>query len=262
MREYWKHIHQQALREVREELRIETGVRLVLVIIAGVLAIASLAVVGSEGAATDEITIRAVAASVIILALPFVYIWKFCSLPPRLHKEIEDENKTLKAHLIPRLVFIFDPNDPACVRTDVVIHDDERGDEVVFNYCVGITNNSGETVRDVSVKLVNLGKTQSSILPKTLKPRDHDTEKFDLRPHDTEYVHVARSSNHPDVNGVVLRYFDTSVPNIIPHGKYRIKLKAYGDGVMPENHFFVLKSDKSGSLEFGPWGKKESDREF
>jgi hypothetical protein len=75
----WREKHSKAFREARHALLIETGERLVLVIIVAALAVGLLWLGGSHEMAISELFVRVATTAAILLAFPVVYAWKFVS---------------------------------------------------------------------------------------------------------------------------------------------------------------------------------------
>lgn len=75
----WRQMHWRAFQEARHALLIETGERLVLVIILAAVSIGLLWLVGNHEMAITELLIRAAATAAIVLSFPIVYVWKLVS---------------------------------------------------------------------------------------------------------------------------------------------------------------------------------------
>jgi hypothetical protein len=76
VRQYWRFVARRAAIETAAVLRIHSREQIAAWVAVGILAILALAFWGSEDAAWDEIVLRGAFASIILLTLPFIFIWK------------------------------------------------------------------------------------------------------------------------------------------------------------------------------------------
>lgn len=117
---------------------------------------------------------------------------------------------------------------------------------------IAIENISDATIRDVFVELDRFVEGNPILnLPRKLRPRDEPGPKFDLAPHKTQYVLVGTVELEPN-SRFEWQFVNRENADVSVAGKYVIKLKAYGDGIQPENRFIPLSIEKDGSeVTFG-----------
>src|SRR5712691_10188812 len=110
---YWSEVRQRAIKEAMHVLSIDEGARGVITIIVAVGVIALLWLSGS-GEAGHELLIRITATAVIVLLFPLIFVWKFVTIPPRLHEEVSSRVQNLEQKLsditVPRIrMFLASP---------------------------------------------------------------------------------------------------------------------------------------------------------
>lgn len=117
---------------------------------------------------------------------------------------------------------------------------------------IAIENISDATIRDVFVELDRFVDGNPILnLPRKLRPRDEPGPKFDLAPHTTQYVLVGTVELEPN-SRFEWQFVDQKRSDVSVAGEYEIKLKAYGDGIQPENRFIPLSIEKDGTeVTFG-----------
>lgn len=84
---------------VRRGLRIETGERAVIAFIIGVLAIVLIWVAGGHDIAWHELALKIGGTIAIVLAFPFIYGWKFFTVPAKLEAEAKSTISSLNLQI-------------------------------------------------------------------------------------------------------------------------------------------------------------------
>lgn len=78
---YWKRVHQRAMRDARDALWIETKDRLVVAVILAGLSVALVWILGGAEAALAELVAKIAYTAAILLLFPAIYVWKFVVAP-------------------------------------------------------------------------------------------------------------------------------------------------------------------------------------
>lgn len=94
---YWRRVHGRAVHDARGTLGIESRERAVLVIITAAVSVVVIWTLGGSDAALGEILAKTGATAAILLAFPFVYVWKFLTAPAKLQREAEEALDRLKS---------------------------------------------------------------------------------------------------------------------------------------------------------------------
>lgn len=117
---------------------------------------------------------------------------------------------------------------------------------------VAVENASDTMLRDVFVELDRFVNGLEILnLPRKLKPRDEPGPKFDLPPRRTQYVVVATVNLEPNTR-IEYQFVDRQKSDVSNPGKYKIKLKVYGDSIRPINQFFpLIVSENGNEIIFG-----------
>jgi len=98
-RSYWSEVHHRAIREAMHALSLDEGARGVITIIVAVTAIGVIWITGNPGEAGGELLIRIAVTATIMLLFPFIYFWRFVTIPPRLHEEGATQVQSLENKL-------------------------------------------------------------------------------------------------------------------------------------------------------------------
>ena len=94
---YWRSVGRRAWREAAKSVGLETTERIIVaLIIQCVIAIAIFGALGQTGL-QDALGTRIATAAVPFLVLPFVFLVKFISLPPRIDAELRSERHGLES---------------------------------------------------------------------------------------------------------------------------------------------------------------------
>lgn len=120
---YWRRVHRRALSDARHALLLESKERVVIAIILAVIGLALIWLFGAHEAALHELIVRLALTSAILLAFPFVYIWKFITAPAALDHESTTKLASATAD-IPRITILdasFDQNGPTEFYMDIRI---------------------------------------------------------------------------------------------------------------------------------------------
>lgn len=139
-----------------------------------------------------------------------------------------------------KLKLIFAYSEPYVPKTDTSISNP---------YCVGIKNMDPQNmIHNAEVCLT--GNFIGGNISRRLRLLGQDRDIVDIPSGKVEMFEVSYLN---DQKNIVLCFIDR---NEIPSGKYRVKIKAYGQGTGAVNGLFSLKVNKKGRLEFTPRLKK------
>jgi len=212
-----------------------------IISLAGIAAaIWGLSVFGSPDAARDEFVARLALAFAGLAVFPLIYLYWIRSIPGEWDKQKQEKIDELEDSLAAKITFAMPPN---CLWSST------EGTTI----SIGIFNPSGVTIKSVFVELDRFVSGPSlGNLPRRLRLRSENLTKFDLAPGKTEYVLIA-TIRKGDEAKIEFEFPDKSVWDVMRHGNYKLKLKAYGDGIRPINQFFPFTVNETGEqLSFGP----------
>src|SRR6266446_4178132 len=115
-KEYWRKLHQRALKEARHALVIETKERTVIAFVIAVVSICLLWLVGHHEGAISELLLRIAGTAAIVFVFPVVYLWKYVTAPEKLDQEANNEIDRLSGELdalsSSSFEVLYDPTDP------------------------------------------------------------------------------------------------------------------------------------------------------
>lgn len=114
---------------------------------------------------------------------------------------------------------------------------------------IGIRNLSGSTVSGIIIHLDRFIEVVSiANMPRVLRTRTHGASTFDLRPGQTEYLLIGRVSS----DGRLEYEFADGQTASSRSGGYKLKIKAYADGLFPINRFVPIRfGDVGNSASIG-----------
>lgn len=236
---YWRHVHRLALKATRKNLGLEFRAQIVIRALLAIAVICALALWGSGDASLDEMITRGVVISFVIALFPLLYVWQFVSIPAALDKEKTGRIGELERRRQPQIEL---KTAAGCIWL--------TGNTASIS--VAVFNPTDTTIRDVFVELDRFVDRMPILnLPRKLKPRDEPGPKFDLPPRRTQYVILATLDLKPKTR-IEYQFVDRQRKDVSNPGEYEIKLKAYGDGILPTNRLFPFKVSEDGnSVIFG-----------
>lgn len=248
VRDYWRRVVVRAWEQTIRSLGFESRGRIVTAIFSFVVTVAVLLFWGSQDAAGDMTLERGALWVITLLAFPFIYLWIFLRVSPEWDKQKTDRISELEGQLQPAIEL-------KTTEKSVWFSEDAA------SLSVAVTNLSDSTIHNVFVELDRFVDSMPIVnLPRKLKPRDEPGPKFDLAPRRTQYV-VFGTAYFGDDARVEYEFIDKQANDYSRVGKYKVKLKAYGDDIQPVNCLFplVIFANKR-SFQFGSAGVHDAKK--
>lgn len=235
---YWGRIHGEAFR--RATSTAQTAVLNVAISASGLLmALWGLSVWGSPDAAFDELVSRSMIALMAITGLVLQYALWIKRVPEEWDAAKRARIEELEREREPRVSFVVNQS---CLWLDP--------NSEAITVSLGIHNpSSSTTLRDVFAEVDRFVEGSGPPnMPKKLLNRDTKDQKFDLPPGKTEFVEVLRVGK--DKRRIEYLFLNRDHTDHSRPGRYKIKIKVYGDDMRPVNQFFPLKLDDDGMVHF------------
>lgn len=168
--------------------------------------------------------------ALIGLAWVAAFSLRLLGAPARLHGTLSKKKDELEEALKPKLELLANQN---CLWLGKSL-----------SISVAVRNISNTTIDDVVVHLDRFVEGQSlANLPRGLCTREGRASRFNLLPHQTEYVLIG----HVTPEGKLEYEFADGHKEISIAGRYKIKIKAYADGIPPVNRFFPIEFGQGGN---------------
>jgi len=233
MFEYWGRVCARAWSEAAEAVGLDSRHKIMTKVIVGVAIVLVLAFYGSKDASTDEMVVRGAAVALVVFIFPFVYVWKFISVPAKMESESRKEAdniireksaeiQELRDSLGKGLAIMFEQTPEFCPNPV---------SEPVY---IAVRNDSPkQTIEGLQVFIT--GNYEGGDRELALVRRDGTDEPVDIHSGKTEYFEVARCGIH----GHIVLCSDMSQK--LEPKRYRVKIKAYGKNTPSVNGIFLLK---------------------
>jgi hypothetical protein len=233
--EYWEMIWQKAWLEARRVLGLIPTVRLWLSIAIGIAIVIGLWFWGTEDAARDEMLIRGIAITAIVLALPFVWLWNCATMPVMLHNNLQQK------------VHEFEEAQRPHIRCDWRYYDEMA--ELI------LVNTSLKSLLDIDVSFRNYRKLDGSGIIDVLRsiwPVGGAEPPIRLDPHVPTYYRFAAVVT--DRKGrTVIRLFLGKSQTTIQDGGVGVKFMVSGRDLPASTIEFRLTLRDDGTLLIEPW---------
>ena len=232
--EYWRMVRHLAWRKARRTLRLLPTVRLVLSLVIGGGVIIALWVWGTKDAAGNEMIARSVSA-VIVLALPFVWLWNCATIPASLHNDLTKRIEDFEEALKPKI--------------DLAWRYSAEFAEIV------LTNISYKSLPRIELSFRNYRKADGSDITDIICPMlsvDEKGPKIQLDPGVQTYFRFATTATGEA--GEFIQLTPSGRPKIeIRDKEIGVKLLASGENIIPLIIEFRLALNEDESLSIEPW---------
>ena len=247
--EYWRQVAKLAAKDAAAVVGITSRERVVIWLLIAVVTIAGLAFIGSPGSAWDEIAWRGFFIAVIVLAYPFIFLWKLVSVPAREYIELYNELDILKAAASARenQLYIGVSGVPSKLGT-------ANEEQVTFYRIVALNTSRDRPLTDVIVRMVSVSNIEAKPARKTdidlaLTTAEKKMTRFKLNPGEHQYLnilHIQKKSHD-----IYFGPFDDDREYIaLEDGWYNIDLIAFSNETPPVEGSVLFNHRNSQTSEF------------